>query len=195
MSPQPHPQPRTLDDLLANVEHHVNYAMRQFGHITPALFFIGSDGQDMFAPESFADESEKDDFATKARLTCIAHAATACIIVLKAWARFGKLDEKLDLTEPPSEAFDRKEVVVLMGESRSVQKQKLLPIIRSGNGKFFGFGDPHETHTAMQGRFAAILPQKEPDAKVREVAKAMLKVKGVERATSGGASRFPRSRR
>ena len=29
-----------------------------------------------------------------------------------------------------------------MGESRDGQKQKLLPIIRCGNGKFFGFDQP-----------------------------------------------------
>jgi hypothetical protein len=42
----------------------------------------------------------------------------------------------MDMTEPPSEAFDRQEVIVLMGESHSGQKQQFLPIIRHGNGKF-----------------------------------------------------------
>ena len=49
--------------------------------------------------------------------------------------------EKLDKTERPFEAIDRREFVILMGESRSGQKQKFLPIIRSGNGSFFGLGE------------------------------------------------------
>jgi hypothetical protein len=59
------------------------------------------------------------------------------------------------MTEPPSEAFDQREVVVLMGESRNGQKQKFLPIIRSGNGKFFGLGEPN-THSMdkMEGHFS-----------------------------------------
>ena len=82
------------------------------------------------------------------------------------------------MTEPPSEAFDQREVVVLMGESRNGQKQKFLPIIRSGNGKFFGLGEPN-THSRdkMEGHFAQILSPKPPTAKHRALAKAMLKPK------------------
>jgi hypothetical protein len=117
---------------------------------------------------------------------CIAHAASACVMTLEAWAKFAKPGEKLDLTEAPSEAFDRREVVVLMGESRDGQKQKFLPIIRSGNGKFFGFGEPDSPAAdSFQGRFAQILPPKVADAQLREVAKAMLKVKGVKTAQQG----------
>jgi hypothetical protein len=104
--------------------------------------------------------------------------------------------EKFDMTERPSEAFDRREVVVLMGESRDGQKQKFLPIIRSGNGKFFGFGESDVPVTdEMKGRFAQILSPKVPDAPLREVAKAMLKVQGVKVAQSTNVPRLPRSRR
>jgi hypothetical protein len=193
-TPQPHAQPKKLDELLANVEHHVNYAMRQFGHITPALFFIGSDGQGIFAPESMADDSEKDDFATMARLACIAHGASCCVMVLEAWAKFGQPDEKLDLSEPPSEALDRKEYVILMGESRNGNRQRFLPIIRSGNGKFFGFGDSNEPGVDMQGRFAGILTPKVPDTRARALAAAMLQIKISGRGNLK-SPRLPKSRR
>jgi hypothetical protein len=65
----------------------------------------------MFMPESLADESDRNDFATTARLMCIAHAATACVMALEAWAKFAKPGEEFDATEPPSEAFDRQERV------------------------------------------------------------------------------------
>jgi len=72
---------------------------------------------------------------------------------------------------------------VLIGESHTGHKQKFVPIIRSGNGKFFGFGEPEApTLDEMQGRFAQLLPTKIPDPPTGELAKAMLKVKGVGRA-------------
>jgi hypothetical protein len=100
------------------------------------------------------------------------------------------------MTEAPSEAFDRQEVIGLMGESHAGQKQKFLPIIRSGNGKFFGFGESNTPSLdKIEGRFAQILPPKLPEAHIQEVAKAMLKVKGVKVARTTNAPRLPRGRR
>lgn len=197
MSPvQPNPKLETFDDLLSRAEHYANYSMRNMGRMPPTLFLIGPDGPLMFMPESLEDDAAKDDFATNARLMCIAHAATACVMALEAWAKFAKSDEKFDETEPPSEAFDRREVIVLMGESHTGQKQKFLPIIRSGNGKFFGFGESEApAMDEMKGRFAQLLPKKIPDAAMCDLAKAMLKVKGVGRATQGASPRLPGSRR
>jgi hypothetical protein len=127
---------------------------------------------------------------------CIAHAATSVVMALEAWVKYAKAGEKFDETEAPSEAFDRQEVVVLLGESRTGQKQKFLPIIRSDNGKFFGFGESEVPDMdEMKGRFAQLLPTKVPDEGIREVAKVMLKVKGVTQARGGAGSRLPRSRR
>jgi hypothetical protein len=185
----------TLDDLLAQAEHYANYSMRNIGRLPPTLFLIGPDGPMIFMPESLADDSAKDDFANNARLMCIAHGATAVVMTLEAWAKFAKPGEKFDITEAPSEAFDRREFVVLMGESHTGQKQKFLPIIRSGNGKFFGFGESEVPEMdKMKGRFAQLLPTKVPDAQLREVAKAMLKVKGVGRAMPGAIPRLLRFR-
>ena len=185
-----------LDDLLAQAEHYAEFCMRNSGRMPPTLFLIGMDGPLMFMPESVADASAKDDFATNARLLCIAHAATAVVMALEAWMKTAKPNEKMDMTEPPSEAFDRQEVIVLMGESPGGQKQQFLPIIRSDNGKFFGFGESNTPSLdKMEGRFAQILPSKMPDAQTRLVAQAMLKVKGVNVAKSVTTVRLPRSRR
>jgi hypothetical protein len=184
-----------LDDLLAQAEHYANFSMRNIGRLPPTVFLIGPDGLLMFMPESLEDEKAKDDFATNARLMCIAHGATSVVMALEAWVKYAKPGEKFDETERPSEAFDRQEVVVLVGESRAGLKQKFLPIVRSGNGKFFGFGEsepPSIDH--MKGRFAQILPTKVVDAATRDLAKAMLKVKGVTRAMPGAKPRLPRPR-
>jgi hypothetical protein len=66
----------TLDDLLAQAEHYAGFCMRNSGKMSPTLFLIGADGPLMFVPASLVDASEKDAFATTARLVCIAHAAT-----------------------------------------------------------------------------------------------------------------------
>jgi hypothetical protein len=186
----------TLDDLLAQAEHYANFSMRNLGRLPPTLFLIGTDGPLVFMPESLADDSAKDDFATNAKLICIAHGATACVMALEAWAKFATPGEPLDITERPSEAIDRREFVILMGEAPGTLKQKFLPIIRSGNGKFFGFGESEAPATdSMQGRFAQLLPTKVPDAGLRDLAKAMLHVKGVGLAKPGTSPRRPRSRR
>ena len=57
-----------------------------------------------------------------------AHAATVTVMALEAWMKTATPGEKFDMTEAPSEAFDRQEVIVLMGESHGGQKQKFLPL-------------------------------------------------------------------
>jgi len=59
-----------------------------------------------------------------------------------------------------------------MGEAAGVQKQKLLPIIRSGNGKFFGFGESEAPDVnEMKGRFAQLVSTRISDADMRDLAK------------------------
>ena len=81
-------------------------------------------------------------------------------------------------------------------QSSDLQKQKILPIIRSGNGKFFGFGKPELPEVDnVTGRFAQLLPTKVPDAAMRDLARTMLQIKGVGPAKPGAAPRLPGSRR
>ena len=193
---QPPRQLETLDDLLAQAEHYAGFCMRNSGKMAPTLFMIGADGPLMFVPASLADENEKDAFATTARLMCIAHAATVAVMALEAWMKMATPGEQMDMTEPPSEAFDRQEVIVLMGEAQGSQKQKFLPIIRSDNRRFFGFGDSNvPVMDKMEGRFAQILPPNAATAEHRALAKAMLKVKGVNVTKPGTTVRLTPPRR
>jgi hypothetical protein len=197
MSPVQQPrQLETLDDLLAQAAHYAEFCMRNSGKMSPTLFLIGADGPLMFVPASLVDADEKDAFANTARLVCIAHAATVSVMALEAWMKTATPGEKMDMTEPPSEAFDRQEVIVLMGESHSGQKQKFLPIIRSGNGKFFNLGETTVPGMdKMEGRFAQILPPKLATAEHRALAQAMLKVKGVNITKPGTMVRLTPPRR
>jgi hypothetical protein len=115
---------------------------------------------------------------------------------MEAWMTFGKPGESVETTEPPSEAFDRQEVVILMGESKTGHKQKFLPIIRSGNGKFFGFNESELPEMdRIEGRFSQILSAETPTIEHRLIAKAMLEVKGINLDKSGGSVRLSPSRR
>jgi hypothetical protein len=84
------------------------------------------------------------------------------------------------MSEPPSEAFDRREVVVLTGESAGHGQQRLLPIIRTDAGGFFGFGEHDGPQLDnFEGRFAQMLPPKRPGAEARDLARAMLAAMGI----------------
>jgi hypothetical protein len=181
----------TLDDLLAQASHYAGFCMRNSGIMHPTLFLIGSDGPILFSPKSLANEDEKDAFANVARLMCIAKGATACVMALEAWMKMAKPGETLDTTEPPSESFDRQEVIALMGEDRTGQRQKILPIIRSDNGRFFGFGESELPEMdSMQGRFAQILPPNPPTPENQALAEAMLHIAGVNLGKPGTTVRL-----
>lgn len=169
-------QLKTLDDLIQQAEHHAHFCMRKSGKMAPTLFVLGSEGPMMFVPGTMADDTEKGQFANTARLMCIAHAATACVLAMEAWAKFAKPGEKFDESEEPSEAIDRREMIVLMGEDRSGLKQRFLPMIRHDKGKFFNLGEPEPpVGDEMKGRFAQILPPKMPDENLQSLARTMLK--------------------
>jgi hypothetical protein len=174
------PASSALDALFARAEGYANFAMRKFGNMAPLLLAATEQGELWFVPTSLADVRAKDNFANTTRLICAAYNATAVVMALESWASFAKPEETIDTATPPSEAFDRREFVVLMGETAGQQRQKLLPIIRTDAGGFFGFGEfDSDSFTSFQGRFAGLLPPKVPTAEGRAIAKALLEAMGV----------------
>jgi hypothetical protein len=69
---------------MAQAGHYAEFCMGNSGKMAPTLFLTGADGPLMFVPTSLADENEKDAFATTARLMCIAHAASVCVMAMEA---------------------------------------------------------------------------------------------------------------
>ena len=178
-----------MDQLLALAEGYAAYAMRNLGHVPPALLADSPTGLIHFMPSCLKDERAKDTFANTARLICVGYEVTAAVLVLEAWMKLAKPGESLDMTEPPSEAFDRREVVVLTGETAGRGQQKLLPIIRTDAGGFFGFGEHDGPNLDnFEGRFAQMLPPNRATAEARELARAMLAAMGIsEEALLGNA--------
>jgi hypothetical protein len=133
-----------------------------------------------FIPHSFKDGRAKDNFANTARLICIGYEVSAAVLVIEAWIKIAKPGETLDISEPPSEAFDRREVVVVTGETFGRGEQRLLPIIRTDAGGFFGLGE-HDgpKYDNFEGRFAHLLPPRRPSAESIEKARAVLAAMGI----------------
>jgi hypothetical protein len=169
-----------LEVLMAQAQGYADFSMRKIGHVPPTLIAKSPKGPIHFIPSGLADERAKNDFANTSRLVCIAYDVTAAVLVLESWMKMAKPDQPLDPSEPPSEAIDRQEVVVLLGEAVGQQKQRFLPIIRSDNGTFFGFGEFEGPKLDnFEGRFAQVMPPKQPDAQAKMLAGAMLQVMGV----------------
>lgn len=174
-----------LDDLMAHAEGYANFLMRKSGRVPPTLFAATPQGILCYVPHDLADVRAKNNFANAARLICAAYQATEVVMVVEGWLTMAKPGEPFEGT-PPSEAFDRREFVVLMGEAAGQKKQKLLPIIRTDAGGFFGFGEfDSRSFTGFEGRFAQLLPPKVLSAEQRLLAKAMLEMLGVTDALLG----------
>lgn len=171
---------KTFDDLLAQAEHYAGWAMRKIGNVPPTMMGLSPRGPLFFVPSAMTDDRAKDNFADISRLICVAHDATAAVLILESWMKLATPGESLDTTEAPSEAIDRKEIVLLTGETRTSVRQKILPIIRTGVGGFFGFGE-HDglTPDSYQGRFAQILPPKRPTKEMQTKARMVLAAIGV----------------
>lgn len=112
----PKQAPTQLDDLIARAEDYATFLMRKNGRVPPTLLVETPKGIVCYVPHDLADAQAKNNFANTSRLISAAYAATAVVMTLESWVTMAKPGETLDTTEPPSEAFDRQEFVVLMGE-------------------------------------------------------------------------------
>jgi hypothetical protein len=170
----------SLDALMERAQGYAEIAMRNIGHVPPALLAESPIGSIHFLPDNLKDEGAKNTFANTARLICVAYNVAAAVLVLEAWMKIAKPGERLDLTEPPSEAFDRREVVMLTAETADGGRQRFLPIIRTDAGGFFGFGEyDGPKPDSFKGRFAQIVAPKVPTAQERELARAALAAMGI----------------
>ena len=173
-------QLKTFDDLLAQAEHYAGWAMRKIGNVPPTMMGLSPRGPLFFVPSAMPDDRAKDNFANTARLICVAHDATAAVMILESWMSTAPPGGSLDMTERPSEAIGRREIVLLTGETRTGFKQKLLPIIRTDVGGFFGFGEfDGLAADSFEGRFAQILPPKRPTKEMQNKARMVLAVIGI----------------
>ena len=181
-------KPQSLDDLFAQAEQYANFSMRKFGRVPPAMMATSAEGSLFFTPEKMGDERAKDNFANTAKLICVAYEASAVVLILESWMTMAAPGRPLDANERPSEAVDRKEIVLLVGETKQgFHKPKFLPIIRTDAGGFFGFGNSNvPEYENFQGRFAGILTAKKLTARDRAAARLLLDAMGLSHPSLSG---------
>ena len=172
--------PTDLDTLAAYAEGYAEFAMKNIGRVPPTMLAISPEGLLHFIPESLEDERAKNDFANIGRLICAAYGATCMVMILESWVTMAKPGKELDMDTPPSEAFDRKEFVVVMGETFGRKTQRFLPILRTDTGDFFGFSEFDAMKLdGIEGRFAGMLPPGIVPSETREMTLAVLTVMGI----------------
>ena len=170
-----------LQSLIAEATRYARFTMKQSGFLVPIMMAATDQGIILFSPDKMSDTGAKDDFANKVKLITGSYGASAVVLILESWITKAKPGEKLDTETPPSESYDREEVVVLIGQSPQGNITHLLPIHRLGNGKFWNLGDAEDMPAdSFQGRFVGLLPPKPADEKTRQMGQVLLKAMGVK---------------
>jgi hypothetical protein len=132
-------------------------------------------------PTKFETDDQKELFSKTIRLMSVAYKATAVAMISESWiVTQQRRGQPPDLTVPPSQSPNREEVVAIMAESREGHAQRFLFIQRDSFGKFTGFGTSllPQVHE-VQGRFAGLLPPKEPTDEMALAARNLLQALGV----------------
>jgi hypothetical protein len=179
---QPPKQLKTLENLLQQAEHYSEYMMTgSSGSVPPTLMALTPEGFVMHIPRRFNSPDDKDLFAKTIRLMAVAYRASAVAMISESWiVTKNRRDKELDLSVAPSESPDREEVVSIMGESREGCGQRFLFIQRDSLGKFTGFGTSLLPQIqTLEGRFAGLLPPKEPTDEIAMAARNLLQSMGI----------------
>ena len=179
---QPPKQLKTLENLLQQAEHYSEYMMTgSSASVPPTLMALTPEGFIMHIPQRFNSPDDKDLFAKTIRLMAVAYKASAVAMISESWIVTKQWrDRELDLSVAPSESPDREEVVSIMGESREGCGQRFLFIQRDSLGKFTGFGTSLLPQIqTLEGRFAGLLPPREPSDEMAMAARNLLQSMGI----------------
>ena len=141
----------------------------------------------MHIPNRFNSPNAKDRFAQTIRLMAVGCKASAVAMISESWTVTKKRrDRKLDLSVQSSQSPDREEVVSIMVESREGCAQLFLFIQRDSFGKFTGFGTSLLSQIKeVEGRFAGLLPPKEPSEEMAASARNLLQTMGTSIEKTG----------
>lgn len=179
--PPPKSHPQSLDELMLIAADFADFTLRHYPQILPTIILATRQGTRIFSPGAVNGEEAKDSFAETCQWLCLACEATAVVLILESWMKLAPKDGPLDLTERPSEAIDRVEVVFLSGEAIGVHRARIMKIIRTDAGGFFGLTELEQIAGAdFQGRFAQVMPSAPPTPQIVAVAKALLGAKGMK---------------
>jgi hypothetical protein len=178
--------PEGLEPLAQQAKHYALHMMRTTGSVPPTVIADTAEGYVFCMPSELTDDDAKDRFAEVTRLFAVAQHARSLVMVVEAWARLPDANGHLDTDTPPSQAPDRKEVVVLMLEDHSRNATIILPIVRDAVGAFTSFGDPGPMQFGESaGRFSGLMPRNKPSVREAAQAKATLMALGMNIVNRG----------
>lgn len=170
-----------LEARITETTRYARFTMKKSGFLVPTMMAATEQGIILFSPDKLSDTGAKDDFANKVRLVTASYGASEIVLIVESWITKAKSDEPLDTLTPPSESYDREEVVVLIGQAPQGNITNLLPIHRLGNGKFWNLSDAEDMPAdSFEGRFAGLLPPKQSDEKTQQMGKVLLEAMGVK---------------
>lgn len=167
--------PEGLEPLAQQAKDYALHMMRTTGSVPPTVIADTDEGYVFCIPTELTDDAAKDRSAEVTRLFAIAQHARSLVMVVEAWARLPDANGHLDTETPPSQAPDRREIVVLMLEDHSHNATVMLPISRNEAGAFTAFGDPGPMLFGESvGRFTGLMPRHKPSAREAAQARASL---------------------
>jgi hypothetical protein len=169
---QQQPKRDKLEALLRQGRHYAEWNLRNYGSIPPSAMALSRDGIMLMVPPRMATEKDKDDFSNAARMLTVGYGAEAVCMILESWAVFAEPDSGDLLDVVPSESPRRIEVVALFAQMKGLTAQQILKIKREG-GEFAGFESDQTPpkFDEVRGRFAQILPPKEPTESEAQMAR------------------------
>jgi hypothetical protein len=149
--------------LLAQARHYAEWNLRNHGQIPPCAMALNKDGIMMMVPPRMGTVQDKDQFADAARMLAVGYGAEAVCMILESWAVFGSRPGQNIADIPPSQSAERVEVEVVSAEIKGIAAQQIFTIKRDAAGLFVELEEKlTPKFDEMQGRFARILPPKEP---------------------------------
>jgi len=189
MKKQPPAQLETLHDLLQQAEHYAEASMLSNKGAVPLSFMILSpEGVLMHATNRSDTPHEKNFFKTAATVAAVAYKATAVAVIAESWVAEQDNCEPSDLSKSPNS----KEVVMIIGQSRSATITRFLFINRDSLGKFTGFGPSvlPDMDGAVAGHFSHLMPARETTHEDSLEAFRMLQSVGINIQRPGSAPQW-----
>lgn len=167
MKKQPPAQLETLHDLLQQAEHYAEASMLCRGGVPLSLMILGAEGLMVHATDEQDSQEKKQRFGSIAKVAAAACKATSLAVIAESWLSGldARANDKTASTISPCEAPDRKEVVMLIGQSRNANITRFLSIERDSSGVFTGFGPSllPDLDGVPEGQFARLMPVREPN--------------------------------
>lgn len=170
MNPTSIPSSSQLESLAL---HLATKHMQDSGSIPPTVLIATPTGIYEFRSQALANVAAKEKMVQTVRLLAVANRAVAVTVLLECWARLA--------STPGGTLGDRQEAVMIATECRTEPRVELLRIERHPNGRFREFSKietPGLTNVA--GRFAGLLPPKEPSDQEVQQAKVLLGMSGIQ---------------